>query len=70
MSSKMTDLEYARYLSVLLLNSGEDCCSLCDFNRKDDICDNHKKREELNCPLDDDLCFVGMKRYAEKQRAN
>ena len=67
---QMTDLEFAKYLSKMLLNSGEDCCSKCDFNRKDDICDNHKKREEFNCPLDDDLCYVGMKLYAEKQRTN
>ena len=55
---QMTDLEFAKYLSKMLLNSGEDCCSKCAFNRKDDS------------PLDDDWCFVGMKRYAEKQRAD
>lgn len=61
----MTDLEYAKYLCKKLLYSGEDCCSICHFNRKDDICDNHKRSEEFNCSLDDDLCYVGIKLYAE-----
>ena len=63
----MNDFEYAKYLCKILLKSGEDCCSLCSYNKKDDICDNHKCTEKLNCPLDDDMCFMGMKRYAEKQ---
>ena len=67
---KMTDLEFAKYLSKMLLNSGEDCCSKCAFNRKDDVCDNHKRSEALDCPLDADLCFVGLKRYAETQQTD
>ena len=67
---QMTDLEFAKYLSKMLLNSGEDCCSKCAFNRKDNVCDNHKRSEELDCPLDDDWCFVGLKRYAETQQTD
>ena len=66
----MTDLEFAKYLSKMLLNSGEDCCSKCAFNRKDDVCINHKRSEELDCPLDNDWCFVGLKRYAEAQQTD
>ena len=36
----MTDLAFAKYLAEKLLNSGEDCCAICAFNRRDDVCDN------------------------------
>lgn len=63
----MTDLDFARYLAAKLLNSGEDCCSMCALNKRDDVCDNHKHAEETDSKLDDDVCFVGLRCYAEEQ---
>ena len=62
----MTDLDFARYLAMKLLNSGEDCCSMCALNKRDDVCDNHKHAEENDSKLDDDVCFVGLRCYAEE----
>lgn len=66
----MTDLAFAKYLAVKLLNSGEDCCAMCAFNRWDDVCDNHKHTEETGGKLDDDVCFAGLRRYAEERADN
>lgn len=63
---KMTDFEYAKYLALKLLYSGEDCCAICSYNKRDDVCDNHKHAEENDCGLDRDICFMGMKHYAEE----
>lgn len=63
----MTDLDFARYLAAKLLNSGEGCCSMCALNKRDDVCDNHKHAEETDSKLDDDVCFVGLRCYAEEQ---
>lgn len=63
----MTDLAFAKYLAMKLLNSGEDCCSICALNKRDDVCDNHKHAEETDSKLDDDVCFVGLRCYAEEQ---
>lgn len=63
----MTDLDFARYLAAKLLNSGEDCCSMCALNKRDDVCDNHKHAEETDSKLDDDVCLVGLRCYAEEQ---
>lgn len=62
----MTDLAFAKYLSAKLLNSGEDCCSMCALNKRDDVCDNHKHAEETDSKLDDDVCLVGLRCYAEE----
>lgn len=48
----MTDVEFAKYLAMNLLNSGEDCCAMCAFNRRDDV------------------CFAGLRRYAEERADN
>lgn len=64
----MTDLDFARYLAMKLLNSGEDCCAMCAFNRRDDVCDNHKHSELTGAPIDNDVCFAGLRRYAEANR--
>ena len=62
----MTDLNFAKYLAVKLLNSGEDCCAICAYNKRDDVCDNYKDAEEHDREPDRDLCFMGMKHYAEE----
>ena len=62
---KMTDFEYAKYLFGLLWNSGEDCCSKCSRcpnNAEDKDCIASRS----NGTYDTDLCFMGMKRYAEE----
>ena len=66
----MTDINFAKYLAVKLLNSGEDCCAMCAFNRWDDVCDNHKHAQETDSKLDDDVCFAGLRRYAEERADN
>ena len=62
----MTDLAFAKYLAAKLLNSGEDCCAICARNKQDGVCDNLKHAEETDSKLDDDVCFVGLKRYADQ----
>lgn len=42
----MTDLAFAKYLAAKLLNSGEDCCAICAFNKQDGVCDNQMLAEE------------------------
>lgn len=64
----MTDLDFSKYLANILLNSGEDCCAICTFNKRDDVCDNLKHAEETDSKLDDDVCFAGLRRYAEANR--
>ena len=64
----MTDLAFAKYLATKLLNSGEGCCAICALNKRDDVCDNHKHAEETGGKLDDDVCFVGLRGYAESDR--
>lgn len=63
---KMTDFEYAKYLALKLLYSGEDCCAICFYNKWDDVCDNYKDAEEHDREPDRGICFMGMKRYAEE----
>ena len=65
----MTDFE--RYIGVKLLNSDEDCCSICAFQQaivkpdavsdEDMACEN-LKREELS----DDICLQGIRAYFER----
>lgn len=62
---KMTDFEYAKYLFALLWNSDEDCCSKCSR------CPNNAEDKDCiairsNGTYDTDLCFMGMKHYAEE----
>lgn len=64
----MTDLDFSKYLANILLNSGEDCCSICANNDWKDICDNLKRVEETGEPLDNDVCYCGLKRYAEEHK--
>ena len=66
----MTDLDFSKYLAMNLLNSGEDCCAICAFNRWDDVCDNHKHAEETDSKLDADVCFAGLSRYIEERADN
>ena len=61
----MTDFEYAKYLFSLLWNGGEDCCikcSLCPKSEADADCVSMRK----DGTYDADLCFMGMKHYAEE----
>lgn len=43
----MTDFEYAKYLALKLLYSGEDCCAICSYNKWDDVCDNYKDQKSM-----------------------
>lgn len=38
----MTDKEFITYIGKILLNSGEDCCSICTYLRNGELCDNQK----------------------------
>lgn len=58
----MTDKDFIKYLAEKLLNSSEDCCSVCAYSPADDLCENHKK----NSPLDDDICTAGLREYSER----
>ena len=62
----MTDKEFISYLALKLLNSGEDCCSVCAYNtdRAAD-CDNLKAHDVPN----DDICLKGLRAYANKNIA-
>lgn len=64
----MTDLDFSKYLANILLNSGEDCCSICANNDWKDICDNQKHSELTGAPIDNDVCYCGLKRYAEEHK--
>ena len=66
----MTDLAFAKYLAAKLLNSGEDCCAMCAFNKQDGVCDNQMLAEEAGGRLSRDICFIGLKRYAEERADN
>lgn len=70
----MTDLEFSKYICVKLLNSGEDCCSICAFQQSllknsdaasdDDeklVCENMKRDV-----LDDDICYEGIRAFYEQ----
>ena len=63
----MTDLDFAKYLAVKLLNSGEDCCEMCALNKRDGVCDNQMLAEEAGGRTSFDICFVGLRCYAEEQ---
>lgn len=65
----MTDLAFAKYLAEKLLNSGEDCCVICACNKQDGVCDNQMLAEEAGGRLSRDICFIGLRCYAE-ERAN
>lgn len=65
----MTDLAFAKYLAMNLLNSGEDCCAICARNKRDGVCDNQMLAEEAGGRASFDICFVGLRCYAE-ERAN
>lgn len=66
----MTDKEFAQYLfNVLWNDSGADCCSKCICNsdtRK--LCDNWERVQKQGGELDLNICFCGMKAYAEKNK--
>ena len=62
----MTDKEFANYLGKILLNCGEDCCSMCSHLKYGELCENQKRSEKLGVPLDDDICIEGMRLYAER----
>ena len=66
----MTDLNFAKYLAVKLLNSGEDCCAMCALNKRDDVCDNQMLAEEAGGRLSRDICFIGLRCYAEERADN
>ena len=66
----MTDLAFAKYLAAKLLNSGEDCCKMCALNKRDGVCDNQMLAEETDSKLDDDVCFAGLRCYAEERAGN
>ena len=63
----MTDKEFITYIGKLLLNSGEDCCSICTYLRNGELCDNQKQANAGGGGvLNDDICLEGMRKYAEK----
>lgn len=64
----MTDLAFAKYLAVKLLNSGEDCCKMCALNKRDGVCDNQMLAEEAGGRASFDICFAGLRCYAESDR--
>lgn len=59
----MYDKDFINYLAKRLLNSGEDCCSICAYTtgRAAD-CDNLKAHDVP----DDVICTKGIRAYAEK----
>lgn len=63
----MTDFEYAKYLFSLLWDSGEDCWSKC-FHCPNNAEDRDCIARMVNGKYDTDLCFMGMKRYAEEHQ--
>ena len=63
----MTDFEYAKYLALKLLYSGEDCCEMCALNKRDGLCDNQMLAEEAGGRTSFDICFVGLRCYAEER---
>lgn len=63
----MTDLAFAKYLAAKLLNSGEDCCAICARNKQDGVCDNQMLAEEAGGRTSFDICFVGLRCYAEER---
>ena len=65
----MTDLAFAKYLAAKLLNSGEDCCAICAFNKQDGVCDNQMLAEKAGGRPSRAICFIGLRCYAE-ERAN
>ena len=62
----MTDLACAKYLAAKLLNSGEDCCAICACNKQDGVCDNQMLAEEAGGRPSRDICFIGLRCYAEE----
>lgn len=66
----MTDKEFITYISKILLNSGEDCCSICLYCGGDELCDNQKACERPGDPPNDDICIEGMRRYAERKNSD
>lgn len=63
----MTDKEFAKYLFNWLRFGGDDCCSKCTKCPPYELCSNID--EEKGCFTDLNVCYQGMKAYAEK-RAN
>lgn len=57
----MTDAEFIKYLGTKLLNSGEDCCSICARKPEGEICDNNPGGD-----LDDNICIAGLREFADK----
>ena len=63
----MTDKEFIMYIGKILLNSGEDCCSMCEYCKIDELCDNQKQANAWGGVLNDDICLGGMRKYAEER---
>lgn len=62
----MTDKEFITYIGKILLNSGEDCCSICEYCKMDELCDNQKQANAGGGVFNDDICLEGMRLYAEQ----
>lgn len=60
----MTDKDFINYLAMKLLNSSEDCCSVCAYSPTDDVCDNHKAHPDGK--LGDEICIAGLRAFAER----
>ena len=58
--NKMTEKQFSNYLVTLLLQSGFDCCSVCNNRPKNKLCDNCDT-------LDNKVCYKGIREYAEKK---
>ena len=56
----MDDKDFIKYLCVKLLNSGEDCCSICANNPKRGFCKNSLRKKP-----DDNMCIEGLRKFAE-----
>lgn len=57
----MTDKEFITYLGVKLLNSSEDCCSICAYCPREGNCANCDNKIP-----DDNICIDGIRKFAEK----
>lgn len=57
----MNDKDFITYLGVKLLNSGEDCCSICANNPQTGICENSLRKKP-----NDRICIEGLRKFAEQ----